>query len=729
MIPLLPPTEPPALIEIAEIKANPEIFAVKPLPKIDKPKKKLDRDSDYQRSRAVPAYADRHPKSNLHYAYLITQERNGEQNRFELSVPETENEREQIPIDNVETVEVIADRQEYDEQRQVITAEGNVVMRFAQAVLISDRLEVNLRDRVAVAQGNVVLRRGEQVLRGEKFEYYLVQDRGKIINASGEVFQPTLGQDTSIGIPTDETIPDRALSNRLAANQPLTDVAATQEGIGISLGSSRDLRLLDSSSSIPGAQVGGTINRMRFQAETIDFDADGWQAANFRLTNDPFSPPELELRADTAEFRQIEPLVSELKTTKSRIVIDQNFSLPLMKNQLVFDGRPSQPSIIQFGFDGEERGGLFVERSFNLVSTPKVSWDITPQYFLQKAIFPDAFGFNEDEDGGIFDASSFGVKTKFITVFSPRTNIKVNGSLTSLDFSDLEDDLRGKFAFNQSIGNLNKPYNFSFEYNFRERLFNGSIGFQTVFSSVGGIITSPTISLGKTGINLNYQGSIQNINADTDRQEFLDPDQNEERINLTRYQAAVSLGKGFSLWQGQPLPPTREQGLRYSPVPIIPFLRLSTGLTGVSSFYSNGDSQKSLRANIGIQGQIGHFSRSYLDYTGFNITYFQGFLDEESPFLFDRFADERVLSLGITQQIYGPIRLGLQTSLNLDEGDEISTDYLLEYSRRTHNISLRYNPVLKIGSISLRISDFNFRGDPEPFDSNDVRPVVQGVSR
>ena len=710
MIPLILPPEPPALIEVAEIKTAPDIFIAQQGLNIDKlpQKKKRDRSTKL--------------------AYLITQERNGEQNRFEFSAPEGDNESQPIPIGNVETVEIIADRQEYDEQRQLILAEGNVVMRFAQAVLVSDRLEVNLRDRVAVAQGNVVLRRGEQVLRGEKFEYYLVQDRGKIINASGEIFQPTLGQDTSARLPTDDTLPDRALSDRLAANQPLTDVTAA-EGIGVSVGSSRDLNLLDSVSNIAGAQIGGTVNKMRFQAATIDFSADGWQATNFRLTNDPFSPPELELRADTAEFKQIAPLISELTTTKSRVVIDQNFSLPLIKNRLVFDGRPRKPSIIQFGFDGEERGGLFIEREFNILSTEKFNWEITPQYFLQKAIFPNAFDINQDEDGGIFDPSVLGVKTKFSAFFSPRTNIQASGTLTSLDFSDLEDDLRAKLAFNQSIGKLKNPHQFSFEYNFRERLFNGSLGFQTVFSSVGGIITSPNIPLGKTGINLRYQGSIQNINADTDRDEFLDPGESRDRTNLTRYQVAASLNKGFSLWRGKPLPSTREQGLRYTPIPIVPFLRLNTSLTGVSSFYSNSDIQQSLQARIGIQGQFGHFSRSYLDYTGLNLTYSQGFIGDESPFLFDRFADRRVLSLGITQQIYGPIRFGVRTSLNLDESDEISTDYLLEYSRRTHNISLRYNPVLQIGSISLRISDFNFRGDPEPFDSNGVRPVVQGVSR
>jgi hypothetical protein len=98
-----------------------------------------------------------------------------------------------------------------------------------------------------------------------------------------------------------------------------------------------------------------------------------------------------------------------------------------------------------------------------------------------------------------------------------------------------------------------------------------------------------------------------------------------------------------------------------------------------------------------------------------------------SPFLFDRIADTSVLSAGITQQIYGPFRLGIQTSLNLNTGREISTDYLLEYSRRAYNIQLRYNPAQQLGSISLRISDFNWTGNPGVFDGSEVRPVFQGV--
>jgi hypothetical protein len=53
----------------------------------------------------------------------------------------------------------------------------------------------------------------------------------------------------------------------------------------------------------------------------------------------------------------------------------------------------------------------------------------------------------------------------------------------------------------------------------------------------------------------------------------------------------------------------------------------------------------------------------------------------------------------------------------------------VEYSRRTYNILLRYNPVLQVGSLSLRISDFNWRGNPGLFDGSEIRPVVQGVER
>ncbi|MFN9176121.1 MAG: hypothetical protein ACK58N_16870, partial [Synechocystis sp.] len=65
-----------------------------------------------------------------------------------------DNEPEMPP----EVVELIADRQEFDSNQQVVTATGNVTMRFANGILLADRLRVNLPDRFAVAEGNVTLK-------------------------------------------------------------------------------------------------------------------------------------------------------------------------------------------------------------------------------------------------------------------------------------------------------------------------------------------------------------------------------------------------------------------------------------------------------------------------------------------------------------------------------------------------------------------------------------------
>ena len=657
---------------------------------------------------------------------IVAQEREGDRQIFEIPVETEESETEPapIPIDTVDVVEVIADRQEYDRDTQVITAEGNVVMRFAEAVLTSDRIQVNLADRLVVAQGDVTLTRGEQIIKGSRFEYYLVQDRGVVIDANGQIDRSVLNRDLTNRLPEDRTIPDRALSDRLAISQPVTDVVSNSQ-FQVSISSGRDFNILQPN---PNRRQ-GSINRVRFEADKMEFEGSSWQAVNLRLTNDPFSPPELELRANTAKFEQTEPLVSQLTTTKSRLVIDDSLSIPLLKNRFVFDRRPRNPGLFDIGFDGDERGGLFIERTWNIINREQTSWSITPQYFIQRALIPDLFGFSDEDEGGIFSSETLGLKSQFNTVFSPRNSLRASTSITGFDLENFDESIRAKIVATRLIGNLNSPYSFSLEGNFRERLFNGSLGFQTVNSSIGGIITSPNITLGKTGIVLQYQGSIQNINADTDREEFLGNDEDDELTNLTRYQGAAFLGRSFGLWQGKTLPITKDGALRYSPYPIVPYLQLNTGISSVASFYSSNDDQISLRGNIGIQGQFGNFSRKWFDYTGFNITYSIGTITGESPFLFDRDADLQTLSLAIDQQLYGPIRLGVQTAFNLDNGDDISTDYIIQYGRRTHNITLRYNPVLEIGSFSFQINDFAWRGNPEPFAENDIRPVIQGVER
>jgi hypothetical protein len=610
-------------------------------------------------------------------------------------------------------VEVTSDRQEYDEQQRIITAVGNVVVRFDGAVVDADRLQVNLDNLIAAGEGNVTLTRGDQILRGQRFTYNFVQDSGELENGRGEIYVPSTQTDFGF-LPTDITaggVPKRPPSDRIRANQPVSGVSSPG-GIDLAFGGQAD------ASNIPVSKTGGAVNRLRFQAEHIDFYPQGWQANGVRITNDPFSPPELELRADKVTLTRETPLVDRIRTEKQRLVLDQTISLPIPVNQQTIDRRERDvtPAIVSPGYDGDKRGGLYIERGFPLVTTDQTSWTITPQLLVQKAV----------QEGTTDLGGLFAVKTKINSVLSPRTVVQGTGELTSFNLDKVEDNLRVNLGLRQILGS-SLPHILNLQYNYRDRLYNGTLGFQTVQSSFGGIITSPVIPLGKSGINLSYQGSAQYIDANTDRQDLLQPGRENDRISLGRLQASAALSTGVLLWQGKPLPATPSQGLRYTANPVVPYLQAIAGLTGTTSYYTDGDNQSTLTATIGLQGQIGHFSRPFFDYTAFNIRYSQGLNNGLSPFLFDRSVDNKVLTAGISQQIYGPFRLGFQTSVNLDTGKETSTDYILEYSRRSYGITLRYNPVLELGGFSIRISDFNWGGGTDPF--TEVKPVVGGVQQ
>ncbi|MEM6754456.1 MAG: DUF3769 domain-containing protein [Cyanobacteria bacterium P01_C01_bin.38] len=647
-----------------------------------------------------------------------TPRRTPQQQTIPVPQPIQQPQPSQAPTQTRRVIEIVADRQIYDESRRVVTAEGNVIVRFDGSVVDADTLQVNIDNLIAVGEGNVAVTRGEQVLRGNRFTYNFIQDTGDLEGGSGEVNVAQASQDLSFDSAPVAAggVPRRPPSDRIRQSQPLTGVASPG-GVGFRFGG-RGAR------NLPGAKQGGVVNRLRFEAARVDFNPGGWEAKDVRITNDPFSPPELELRANSVTLERISPLRDKLRLRKPRLVFDRGLTLGIGSYTRTIDRseRDATPAPVSIGFDGDERGGLYLERSFNVLNTPQLSWKVTPQFFAQQAV--------QNNNEGI--PALFGLKSSLNATLSPRSQIRAKTTLTSLDLTDAEDNLRASVRYNYLLGNPLNPYQAAFEYSYRDRLYNGSLGFQTVQSSLGGVITSPNIPLGKTGLNLRYQAGAQRVNARTDRAELLDIGRSNDRVSLNRLQASATIGGAINLWQGKPLPPTKEGGLKYTANAVVPYVQVFGNVTGTGSFYSNGDEQNTLIGTVGLQGQFGNFSKKFLDYTGFNVSYSQGTNDGLSPFLFDRYADRQVLSAGFTQQLYGPFRLGFQTTINLDTSERTSTDYILEYSRRTYGISLRYNPILELGGISFRISDFNWSGGTDPFSGNDaggVKPVVGGVEQ
>ncbi|MGC1308468.1 MAG: DUF3769 domain-containing protein [Phormidesmis sp.] len=608
-------------------------------------------------------------------------------------------------------LQLSADYQSYDPSTQIVSATGSVLLRVNDAIIEADELWVNLINRYALANGNVLLTRGAQIVRGNRAEYNFIQQAGTIGDAVGTLYLPDVSEDLSSPL-------EGPSSTSRRAYDPIN------RSPDFSLNSDGSIQIGTNNSTQPAnTATGSGLRQLRFETDELAFDVEGWRADSVRITNDPFSPPELELRTDSLVLRNISPTQDELLLKRPRLVFDQGLSIPLLRSRILLSRGTVNPSDlnpipVQGGTDGRDRGGLFLGRRLPLINTDSVRFSVTPQFFVARA-------FGSDSSSPI-DANNFGLTADLSAQLTPRTTLRGDADLTSLNLSEITENLRTNIRAEQRIGD----HRLTLQYSYRERLFNGSLGFQDVQSSLGAVLLSPDIKLNDRGLRLTYQAGAQLINAESDRVDLLAASGSDTgRITLGRYQGSAALRQSFNLWRGEPKPATQTEGLRYTPYAVVPYLDLNAGLRATGTYYSSGDFQDSVIADIGISGQVGHFARDFGDYTQFNVSYSQAFLGgADSPFLFDRDVDRSVLSFGITQQIYGPFLAGFQTAISLsNDSRDIDTIYSLEYSRRTYGIVLRYDATQSAGSIGFRLSSFSWLGDTNPFDTPRIRRVESGV--
>jgi len=616
--------------------------------------------------------------------------------------PASSNDLNNLDLQALGVLELVADQQEYDRSRQWVSARGRVYLRFNQGELRSDRVDINLQTQVLRATGNVQFQRGRQRLAGTKLDYNLMQETGEIQDVWGEVDSVTTGEDFLFDQPL-ATETSNPLSAGPWPSDPPTDVRlqggiTIQSGFGLAVSRTDPLNTTQFPVEVKAFRQEGIVRHWRFQSDRLELMPNGWVADRALLTNDPFNPPQFQIRTRRLRYRELSPLLSEVRADRPRFVFDNILTLPTFRNRVLLDRRPQDAGLFTIGFDNEDRGGLYIERAFEPISSDRLRVTVTPQLLLQNAF--------SEEGGNLLSPQAWGVKTNFAANLRPGTQFNGAFAIPQLGSDDFENDFRANVR-----GSQNLPYGhrLNLEYSYRDRLFNGSLGFQTVQQTLGLVVQSPQFKLGSTGIIGDYQLGAQWINADTDRPALLNPIRKNDRVDLGRYQLTAGLYRSISLWQGKPLAdPMRA--IRYSPTAIVPGISLGLSARGIYGIYSNGESQETLIGSVGIYGNFGHFARPWFDYTQLSLGYSQALRGNQSPFKFDRVEDSQVLRLGVTQQVYGPIRVGMDTSINLVTGEEISTNYRVEYSRRAFRTEFNYNPVLGVGAIYFRINDFLWNG-------------------
>ena len=583
----------------------------------------------------------------------------------------TDKPRPILPPPKGDVLDVISDRQEYDINTQVFVAEGNVFIKYKKSELKADRVQLNTKTQEVIAEGNVFFTRGNQKIRGTKLTYNYGNVKGELLKASGAVDLGTLVSSEVSRTPS-----------QIATNSITISATGT------------------------GDAADGQVRRFGFIAERLILDGDTWTAENLRVTNDPFTPPELELVTSKATLTPISPTQNRIDLESPTIVFDQGFSLPFPLNSITIDRfQRFAPALV--GFDKNDRGGVFYQQSYDVVTQQNLSLQLSPQLLLQRA-FSSQSGFSG------FDI--LGVVATLNGAFDDGQRISARASFSGLNFSKLDSLLRANASYQVPVlGN----YTLLSQYAFRDRVYNGSLGFQDVNNILGTTLLSPNYILGDSQISFNFQVAAQLIGA------VRDDIQPATVGTLMRLQSAAVLSRTFPLFRGEPAPAEKESGLRFSPKPIVPKLDAFVTAQGVNSLYSNGANQSVLYGTVGFAGEVGNFAKDFLDYTGFVVSYTQAFSGGgKSPFLFDRVADTRSLTAGIVQQIYGPIRLGIQQSWSLDSGNLYDSVYSLEYARRTYAVLIRYNPNQGLGEFLIRISDFNWTRPP-----SNVTTIQNGIEQ
>ena len=490
----------------------------------------------------------------------------------------------------------------------------------------------------------------------------------------------------------------------------------------------------------PPTNQAGTVSRLRFQGAQIQIRGNRWTAEQMAFTNDPFTPAAGWTLAQKVVAVMDGRGVTRIKSRSTQILLDNKVSLPAITNTIV----GAEESRFALDTDKDDRDGFYIGYNLEPIQLGRSgSLQLQPQVMVQRAIAGRTDSFvlpgeslasTPGEQGATF-GDMFGLLAA-LNLPMGWASLEAEASLSTLDPENIRSGTRSTTRFSAPL-NLpgHETASAALFGSYRERIYNGSLGLQTVVYSYGANLagtavfnrpkqpaenssTTPATPRQKgpffTPVNLSWAAQSGNYQATLFETNTLD--------TLWRSYANLAVSSTLQLWQGLALDDSEDpaRGLRYSPTPVIPGLGLNLGASGYLASYSDGANQNTLTLWGGPSFTIGQFDKPFFDYTRFSASIAGTFLGGASPFGFDRAVDLRTLSFQAAQQIYGPLVLEAGATFNIDNNSEfygdVSYSYVeLKLQRRSYEVGVYYSPYDGIGGIRVKLNDFNFAGTGTPF--------------
>ncbi|WP_320663321.1 DUF3769 domain-containing protein [Prochlorococcus sp. MIT 1223] len=616
--------------------------------------------------------------------------------------------KEKIPLE----LNLYADRQ-YDLNEKVFVAEGNVKAILNGAILASDRIEYDRQKKILVATGNVVFKKGSQYFQASSLNYDFIREVGEVNDVYGLLSIESISNDINL-IKSEKAL---VLAEDQIRVSPIKNIIL-KDGYIIK-GGSIDSELGLSANS---TDKDGVINNWRIQSPRIIIRKNGWSADKISFTNDPLNPTQARIEAQDVEAKE-DNNSTLISCSKSRLIIEEKFSIPLLKNRKLGKSEAVKWFI---GLDYKEKDGLFLGRKISPLDIGKdFKLYFQPQFLLQRALKGKTNNYIENGAGPLSDKIS--TETNFADLFGLNValegkksnwDINLSSEITTFDSQRFSNGYRynGTLSRDLKIYNIDKV-NTSFFTSYRDKVWNGSLGDSDIYFASG-------VQLNKHGeFKFNQISHRYNMSLGSGHYEGEDYYENNKLIELWKTNIFASLDSSFPIYRNKKDEISGILKYRYSPNVIQPGLDFNTKISTSYSFYGNSTNQALINFDLGPEITFGTYTKSFLDYTRFSVMPGITIKDGSSPFRFDNNVDLRTISLELDQQIYGPLLFASKLEYNIDKrsnhyGKSIKSQVATIIQRRAYGFGLFYQPYQKAGGIMFRLNGFDFSETGEPLLTN-----------
>ena len=600
-------------------------------------------------------------------------------------------------------------------------AEGDVVIQNGSSILVAEKLEYKYKLKKISLNGNIKFYAKDQFFKASKFEFDLNNKTGYISNIYGSINFDSLEflkleKDVDNKI-SEEVFLDTKIKNVKLKNSSILgfqELDLKEEGNFVKKVTSQKfiLELNDP-------------QEWRFKSKKIDINNNEWFAQKLVLTNDPFNSPQLVINNTGFKSTNLGGEIT-LKSNWSTIVLDNKIYIPTGPRRYKID----EDYLFRWGlgYDKDSKDGLFITRNFDpkyFGSQKNSRLELKKEFYLQRALNGQTKSFSNKNESVI--AAKSKRDAKFLDYFGLEGNL--NTKIKNFDFnSDFSinsfdlNKLKKSFSTKTEVGtilNSEKKFNkkketkLSLFGNYRDKVWNGSLGEKEIISAYG-------VKIIKTNYwDENNISKSSTIAASYGDYQSSDRTDNLKIINRERLNIFLDRTHSYRIWMPEKNKYINKQNI-YSPEVIPTGLNINA-LAKVDLYrYSDNNYQDLLIMKLGPELTIGNFKNKILDYTKISIYQKITLSNGNSPFGFDQSEDNNIIELNLKQQLFGPLTIDYKTEYNLDSESEkykkfFNSKYELTWNRRAYSFGIFYNSELKAGGLNFKINSFNFDGYGENF--------------